>query len=184
MASFFYKVINLPSTFIAIEIKALQYGTQIYFFKNKELKHILFIEKDIFVYVFNNTIILKTVKNSKKYLQLYYKQILNFIEDLEIGFSVELETLGAGLRYIEEKNNFLYFDLAYSHIVKFPKSPDISVIALNGEGTKIKLFGDNRVNVLNFAQQLRSLRSPSVYTGSGVKFVLENIKKKERKKEN
>lgn len=137
----------------------------------------------IFIFSVSPFLILKTNFKNKHYLSTIYKQIENLFNDLDYNFFVDLELIGGGFKFLEQKKNTLFFDLAYSHHISIELDKGVSLVSSLNDGTLLTFSGNNRLSVLNFGEKVRKLRRPSVYIGTGIKFLNEEIKRKERKKD-
>ena len=100
--------------------------------------------------------------------------IANMVEGVEKGFSKQLEVNGVGYR-AEKKGNQLVMRLGYSHEVIMDEIPGIN-ISVNGN--KIIIAGIDKQVVGQFAAEVRGKRPPEPYTGKGIKYDYEVIRRK------
>ena len=93
-------------------------------------------------------------------------------------FKKELEINGIGYR-AELKGKDLILKVGYSHdvIVSAPEGITIEVPAPN----KIVISGPDKQQVGQFAANVREKRPPEPYTGKGIKYADEHIRRKEGK---
>jgi large subunit ribosomal protein L6 len=100
----------------------------------------------------------------------------NAVRGAAEGYSKTLEIIGVGYK-AELKGGAVQFALGYSHPVVFPLPPGIKV-DYDAKANKLTVAGADRQMVGQVAAQMRSLRKPDPYTGKGVKYADETIKRK------
>jgi len=100
--------------------------------------------------------------------------IANMVKGVSEGFSKNLEVSGVGYK-AQLQGDKLILDLGYSHPVVFSTPPGLS---LSVEGTKIMVSGIDKELVGAFATKVRATRNPNPYTGKGVKYENEIIRRK------
>ncbi len=99
----------------------------------------------------------------------------NCIVGVSEGFEIILDVIGTGYR-VSKKGKDLEFSLGYSHSITV--SP-IGENDLSEEGQNIVFVrGSNKQNVGEQAARIRKLRKPNPYTGNGVKYRDEIIRRK------
>jgi large subunit ribosomal protein L6 len=99
----------------------------------------------------------------------------NCIVGVSDGFEIILDVIGTGYR-VSKKGKDLEFNLGYSHSITV--SP-IGENDLSEEGQNIVFVrGSNKQNVGEQAARIRKLRKPNPYTGNGVKYRDEIIRRK------
>ena len=99
----------------------------------------------------------------------------NMVEGVEKGYSKTLEVNGTGYR-AEKKGNQLVMRLGYSHEVFVDEIPGITI---EGPGpNKIIIHGIDKQVVGQFAAEVRGKRPPEPYTGKGIKYSTEVIRRK------
>lgn len=111
-------------------------------------------------------------------LHLNVNQLLCYIVSFSSGFFTELTLVGLGFRAskkIISNLNFISFELHFSHKL-FYKIPSSVLIKCNKK--RILVFGLQRAQVLNVANEIKSLRYPNIYKGKGIRFLGEVIKLK------
>ena len=105
--------------------------------------------------------------------------IANMIKGVSEGYKKALEIVGVGYRF-NVQGNTLTINAGYSHPVKMEIPAGISVKA--SSNTEIEIFGIDKCAVGEFAANIRKVRAPEPYKGKGIKYVGEQIRRKEGKK--
>ena len=105
--------------------------------------------------------------------------INNMVNGVSKGFSVSLEINGVGYRAAVQGKN-LNLQLGFSHDVEFPIPEGIKIFC--EKPTSIQISGADRQTVGEVAAKIRSYRKPEPYKGKGIKYLGENIRRKEGKK--
>ena len=91
------------------------------------------------------------------------------------GFSKRLELIGTGYR-VQQKGKALEIQVGYSHPV--PVEPiGANTLAADGQ-TFINISGPSKEDVGEQAAQIRKVRKPNPYTGKGIKYSDEVIRRK------
>ena len=101
--------------------------------------------------------------------------INNMVEGVEKGYSKELDVNGVGYR-VEKKGTQLVMRLGFSHEVIMDEIPGITVEVPNPN--KIIVHGIDKQVVGQFAAEVRGKRPPEPYTGKGIKYTDEVIRRK------
>lgn len=104
--------------------------------------------------------------------------INNMIVGVSQGFVKELEIIGVGFR-AAVKGNILDLSLGKSHPINQP-IPDGLTITVT-DNTKVKVEGIDKQMVGQFAAEVRGYYPPEPYKGKGVRYVGENVRRKEGK---
>ena len=104
--------------------------------------------------------------------------IANMVEGVSSGFSRELEIQGVGFRAAIQGKN-LNLSLGKSHPINFP-IPDGVKITVEGT-TKVKVEGIDKQLVGQTAADIRGFYPPEPYKGKGVRYLGEQIARKEGK---
>ena len=101
--------------------------------------------------------------------------LANAVHGVSQGFSKQLEINGVGYR-AEVKGREVHFALGFSHPVVFaiPDGVDVDV----DKNNKITVQGADKQLVGQVAAEIRALRKPEPYTGKGIKYVDEVIRRK------
>ena len=101
--------------------------------------------------------------------------INNMVMGCAEGFSKRLELIGTGYR-VQQKGEALEIQVGYSHPV--PVEP-IGANTLSADGqTFINISGPSKEDVGEQAAQIRKVRKPNPYTGKGIKYSDEVIRRK------
>ena len=105
--------------------------------------------------------------------------IANMIKGVSEGYKKALEIVGVGYRF-NVQGNTLTINAGYSHPVKMEVPAGITVKA--NSNTEIELEGLDKCALGEFAANIRKVRAPEPYKGKGIKYVGEQIRRKEGKK--
>ena len=101
--------------------------------------------------------------------------INNMVVGVTAGYSKLLEINGTGYRAVKSGNK-LTLTLGYSHPIEMI-DPDGVVSTVEGTN-KITVSGINKERVGQYAAEIRDTRRPEPYTGKGVKYSDERIRRK------
>jgi large subunit ribosomal protein L6 len=101
--------------------------------------------------------------------------VANMVEGVTTGFTKVLEIVGVGYR-AETKPFGLTLALGYSHPIDYKAPEGITLRAVNP--TTVEVSGTDKEVVGQVAAEIRSLRPPEPYTGKGVKYQGEVIRRK------
>ncbi len=101
--------------------------------------------------------------------------LANMVNGVNAGYEKTLDLVGTGYR-VEQKGNGLTLQVGYSHPVDVAPLGDneLSVVGNN----RIVVKGIDKQAVGEQAAQIRSIRRPNTYTGKGIKYADEQIKRK------
>ena len=99
----------------------------------------------------------------------------NMVVGVSEGFKKTLEMVGVGYRAQMEGQNVV-LQVGYSHPVKIEPMPGVT-LALEGNN-KIIVTGINKEDVGQQAADIRKVRKPNPYTGKGIKYEGERIRRK------
>lgn len=102
----------------------------------------------------------------------------NMVEGVSKGFSRDLEIEGVGFKAAVQGQN-LNLSLGFSHPILFPIPKDIKITVT--ENTKISVTGVDKKTVGQVAADIRRFYPPEPYKGKGVRYVGEQIRRKEGK---
>lgn len=105
---------------------------------------------------------------------LFASLINNMVEGVTKGFEKKLEMNGIGFK-AEVKGKSLVLDLGFSHQIDFKIIPGIEIVV---EKNVIKVSGIDKQKVGNVSAEIRHLRPPEPYKGSGIKYADEKIRRK------
>jgi large subunit ribosomal protein L6 len=113
---------------------------------------------------------------------LYRSLINNMVVGVTEGYTSELELVGVGFR-ANNAGNLLEISVGYSHPIYFyiPDELKVETITEKGKNPVIKLWGIDKQLIGQIAAKIRAFRKPEPYKGKGIKFVGEEIRRKEGK---
>ena len=105
--------------------------------------------------------------------------IQSMVTGVSTGFAKSMEITGTGYRAAVQGKD-LVLNLGYSHEVRYPIPAGIKITC--EKPTAIKVEGADKRQVGQVAAEIRAWRGPEPYKGKGVKYVNEQILRKEGKK--
>jgi large subunit ribosomal protein L6 len=105
--------------------------------------------------------------------------INGMVQGVSTGFTKEMEINGTGYRAAIQGKE-LVLSLGYSHEIRYPVPDGIRITC--ERPTAIKVEGADKQRVGQVAAEIRAFRGPEPYKGKGVKYVNEQILRKEGKK--
>jgi large subunit ribosomal protein L6 len=113
---------------------------------------------------------------------LYRSLINNMIVGVTEGYTLELELVGVGFR-ASNAGNLLEIAVGYSHPIYFyiPDELNVETVTEKGKAPVIKLSGIDKQLIGQVAAKIRAFRKPEPYKGKGIRFVGEEIRRKEGK---
>ena len=101
--------------------------------------------------------------------------VANMIEGVSKGYQRKLELSGVGYR-VQKTGDALTLQLGFTHPVEFKPPTGIGVAV---EGTnKITISGIDKELVGEIAARLRGMRPPNPYSGKGIKYAEEQVRRK------
>jgi large subunit ribosomal protein L6 len=103
----------------------------------------------------------------------------NMVHGVTKGFDVTLELVGVGYR-AQAQGKKIVLSLGFSHPIEYNLPEGITVETPSN--TTIILKGINKQMLGQVASEIRAFRPPEPYKGKGVKYLGENIARKEPKK--
>ena len=103
----------------------------------------------------------------------------NMVVGVTTGFEKSLDLVGVGYR-AAMKGDALSLQLGFSHEVDI--QPPAGVTFAVPKQTEIKISGADKQAVGQIAAVIRKLRPPEPYTGKGVRYTGEKVRRKEGKK--
>lgn len=109
---------------------------------------------------------------------LYRKLISNMVQGVEEGFQKQLEINGVGYKVNIQGDSKMVLNVGFSHPVEYDLPEGISASV---EGNVITISGIDRQVVGEVAGQIRRIKKAEPYKGKGLKYVGEQIKRKEGK---
>ena len=105
--------------------------------------------------------------------------VANMCQGVSEGFSKEMELVGVGYRAVVQGQR-LQLQLAYSHDIYYDIPAGIEIKC--EKPTSILVKGADKQVVGQVCAEIRAYRPPEPYKGKGIKFVGEQIFRKEGKK--
>ena len=102
----------------------------------------------------------------------------NMLKGVSEGFVKKLEIQGVGFKAAVQGKT-ITMNLGYSHPINYPIPDQVKVTV--EENTKITVEGPDKQVVGRVAAELRSFYPPEPYKGKGVRYVGEQVKRKEGK---
>ena len=102
----------------------------------------------------------------------------NMVQGVSQGFSKQLQIEGVGFKAAVQGTN-LNLNLGFSHPVLFPIPKEIKITVT--DNTKINIEGIDKKTVGQVAADIRRFYPPEPYKGKGVRYVGEQIRRKEGK---
>lgn len=101
--------------------------------------------------------------------------LANMVNGVSQGFRKNLELSGVGYRARKSGENVV-LQVGYSHPVEVSPLPNISLIV---EGTnRIGVLGIDKELVGEVAARIRAVRPPNPYTGKGIRYEGEKVRRK------
>ena len=100
----------------------------------------------------------------------------NMVQGVSKGFERVLEVNGVGYR-AELNGNDLVLNVGFSHPVKFP-APEGITFEVESKARLVKVKGRDRQQVGQVAANLREIRPPEHYKGTGIRYQGEFVKLK------
>jgi large subunit ribosomal protein L6 len=101
--------------------------------------------------------------------------IANMIKGVSSGYSKELDIVGVGYR-AQLEGKALVMQLGFTHPVKYTPPEDVKLEVV--KQTHIAVSGIDKAKVGQVAAEIRRLRPPEPYKGTGIKYTDEQIKRK------
>jgi large subunit ribosomal protein L6 len=110
---------------------------------------------------------------------LYRALIQNMVTGVSEGYSVKLQMVGVGFRAAAQGQQ-LSLSLGYSHPIVFelPKEVKLEAETKKGEAPLVTLSSHDKQVRGMVAAKIRTLRKIEPYTGKGVRFLGEQIRRK------
>lgn len=103
--------------------------------------------------------------------------IANMVEGVSKGYQKKLEIQGVGYR-AQKQGSKLVLSLGYSHPVEMMDGEGLTSVV---EGNIITVSGTDKEKVGQYAAEIRFKRPPEPYKGKGIRYVGENVRRKEGK---
>ncbi len=138
--------------------------------------------KDITVEVLDKEVLVKRSNDEIKTRSMHgtvNANIHNMIEGVTKGYEKALEIIGVGYRFTL-KGNTLVINAGFSHPVELAIPEGIKVESPSN--TEITIKGIDKVQVGEFAANVRKVKQPEPYKGKGIRYKDEQVRRKEGKK--
>jgi len=103
--------------------------------------------------------------------------IANMVHGVNTGFEKSLELVGVGFK-AQKKGEALVMNLGFSHPVEIAPPLGISFVV---EGQIVKVKGADKEQVGQVAADIRKIREPEPYKGTGIKYIDEVVRRKQGK---
>lgn len=104
--------------------------------------------------------------------------VANALAGAQADFEKKLEIQGIGFKAAMEGAN-LSLSVGYSHPVKFIAPKGVKIVL---EKSQIIISGSDKYLVGQTAAQIRKIRRPEPYQGKGIRYLGEQVRRKEGKK--
>ncbi|MBI3037852.1 50S ribosomal protein L6 [bacterium] len=105
--------------------------------------------------------------------------VANMMTGVSSGFSKDLEIVGVGYK-VKLEDSKLVFNIGFSHPVSFAPPTGIK-LSVEGQN-KITVFGLDKEIVGQASSDIRSIKPPEHYKGTGIRYSGEQVRIKEGKK--
>ena len=101
--------------------------------------------------------------------------IANMVEGVSKGFTKSLEIVGVGYR-AQQNGAGVTLNVMYSHPINIDPLPGVTIEVEGNNLVHVK--GTDKQAVGEIAAQIRKTRPPNVYTGKGVRYQGEQVRRK------
>lgn len=101
--------------------------------------------------------------------------LANMVNGVSTGYRINLDLVGTGYR-VEQKGKSVVMQLGFSHPV--PIDPFKANILKAESQVRLSISGPDKETVGEQAARVRLLKKPNVYTGKGIKYENEVIRRK------
>jgi large subunit ribosomal protein L6 len=137
---------------------------------------------EVDVEIANNQVAVKPRRDDRRSRTMWgtTRSLINgMVTGVSTGFTKSMEITGTGYRAAVQGKD-LVLALGFSHEVRYPIPPGISIVC--ERPTAIKVSGADKQRVGQVAAEIRAYRGPEPYKGKGVRYDNEVILRKEGKK--
>ena len=127
----------------------------------------------------DKSVVVERPSDSKQFRSLHGTTrsiIANMVAGTSVGYRRALEISGVGYR-AQVQGRKISFTLGYSHPVEYQLPEGISA-EVDKKQTQLTLQGIDKQLIGQVAANIRSLRSPNIYKGKGIRYAGEIIKLK------
>jgi len=122
--------------------------------------------------------------NSEKTVRCKFGLVRSLLHNMVVGvhqgYTRDLEIVGLGYKAKQESVHKIVFNIGYSHPVVF-ESPKEVTMKVEGNN-KISVAGVDKEAVGQVAADIRGIKPPEHYKGTGIRYAGEQIRIKEGKK--
>ena len=142
------------------------------------------VSEDVQVSREENLVWVKPANDSKRARTMWgttRSMVNNAVLGVSEGFTKKLEVNGVGYR-AQVQGKKINLQLGFSHDISYEVPEGIKVEVEGDRGNVIAISGPDKQVVGQVASEIRSFRKPEPYKGKGVKYVDEQILRKEGKK--
>lgn len=115
-------------------------------------------------------------RDARSHHGLVRSLVSNMVQGAKEGYKKVLEINGVGYRAEERAENFIRFDLGYSHPIMFELPAEVSC-EIERE-TTVTLTSADKELLGQVAAKIRDLRAPEPYKGKGIRYQGERIRRK------
>ncbi|MGA9530644.1 MAG: 50S ribosomal protein L6 [Candidatus Babeliales bacterium] len=123
-----------------------------------------------------NELVRVSKRDKNRLWGLHRALLANTILGAHNKFVRTLEIVGLGYKVIQQQN-VLEFSLGYSHKIKYTLPEGVSV-SVEKTGQKLTLTSSDKMLLGLVCSQIRALRKPEPYKGTGIRFLGEEIRRK------
>lgn len=139
------------------------------------------LHQDIEVVMEESTILVKRPSDHRRHRSLHGMTraiIQNIVTGVSQGFEKTMEIQGVGYR-ANMQGSTLVMSLGYSHPIEYAKPDDVSIEVKDQRFITVK--GIDRQRVGQVSAIIRGYKPPEPYKGTGIRYVGEEIRRKEGK---
>ena len=137
--------------------------------------------KELVINIEGNELTVVRPSDSKEHRHIHgtTRAVLNnIVVGVSEGFNKQLARRGVGFRATLQANK-LTLNAGYSHPVEFDIPAGLSVEL--PKNTEVTVSGADKQLVGEFAANIRAVRAPEPYKGKGIRYVNEQVRRKEGK---
>jgi len=143
------------------------------------------VDPDLIIKTEDGEIVIDRPTEQKRHRAMHglYRSLLqNLVDGVSEGYVKELELVGVGFR-AANTGQMLELTIGYSHPIFFmlPDEVKVETKTEKGKAPIVRLESNDKQLIGQVAAKIRSLRAPEPYKGKGIRFVGEQIRRKEGK---
>jgi large subunit ribosomal protein L6 len=143
------------------------------------------VDPDLIIKTEDGEIVIDRPTEQKRHRAMHglYRSLLqNLVDGVSEGYVKELELVGVGFR-AANTGQMLELTIGYSHPIFFmlPDEVKVETKTEKGKPPVVRLESNDKQLIGQIAAKIRSLRAPEPYKGKGIRFVGEQIRRKEGK---